>query len=458
MAQEQPPQSAREVWDHVLPSVQARLNRPAMRNWLKAVEPISLAGNVLTLGVSTEFARDWLERRAADPIRSCVSQMRGEPTQVDFVLSQLDLDLPEMRTAPPTESKKAERRPSASRTVTPLNPRYTFDDFVVGRGNQFAQAAALAVSKAPGKSYNPLFVYGGVGLGKTHLIQAIGHHVLSAFPSLKICYISGDTFTYDVVSSIREDRFTQFRRRYREVDLWLVDDIQFIASRERTEAEFFQAFNALHESERQIVIASDRPPKDLQVMDARLRSRFEWGLIADIKPPDLETRIAILQRKAQREGVQVPDEVIKYIADIVQSNIRILEGALIKLVATASFTGELITLPMAMEHLRDHSVGNAVQPINIAVVQQVVAEHFHLSLADLCAKRRTRDLVFARHLAMYLAREFVNASFPEIARQFGGKDHSTVIHACTKIRKSLESDPQVGAVVAQLSEKLGVAI
>jgi chromosomal replication initiator protein len=301
-----------------------------------------------------------------------------------------------------------------------LDPRSTFENFIVGKPNELAYAAARQVAEASSVRFNPLFLYGGVGLGKTHLMQAIGHHVLRALPALKVCYISGDTFTYDVVSSIREDRFSQFRRRYREVDLWLVDDIQFIASRERTEAEFFQAFNALYETERQIVITSDRPPKDLQIMDARLRSRFEWGLIADIKPPDLETRIAILQRKAQREGVEVPEEVICYIAQIVQSNIRILEGALIKLVATASLAAEPISLPMAMEHLRDHSVGQASQPINIALVQEVVAEHFHLSLADLCAHRRTRQIVFHRQLAMYLAREVVKASVAEIARQFGG--------------------------------------
>jgi chromosomal replication initiator protein len=454
----QPPQTAREVWEQVLPAVQARLNRPAIRNWLKTVEPISLEDNLLTLGVSTEFARDWLERRAADHIRACLSEALGEPAQVALVLSQLDLGLPGARPNPPPTPPAPERRNPEARCLTPLNPRYTFQDFVVGRSNQFAQAAALAVAKAPGKAYNPLFLYGGVGLGKTHLTQAVGHHVLRAFPSLKVCYISGDTFTYDVVSSIREDRFSQFRRRYREVELWLVDDIQFIASRERTEAEFFQAFNALYDTERQIVITSDRPPKDLQVMDPRLRSRFEWGLIVDIKPPDLETRIAILQRKAQGEGVEVPDDVTRYIAHIVQSNIRILEGALIKLVATASFSGQPITLAMAMEHLRDHSVGLGTKPVNIALVQQVVAEHFHLSLADLNARRRTREIVFPRQLAMYLAREVVRASFPEIARQFGGKDHSTVIHACSKIKKDMEANPQVGAMVAELSQKLGVAI
>ena len=328
---------------------------------------------------------------------------------------------------------------------------------MVGRSNQFAQAAAMAVAKRLGDCYNPLFIYGGSGLGKTHLMQAIGHEVLRLHPNLNVAYISGDTFTYHVVSSIREDRFGAFRRRYHGVDVWLVDDIQFIAARERTQAEFFQAFNALYETNKQIVITSDQPPKQLQVMDDRLRTRFECGLIADIKPPDLETRLAILAKKAEREGASVPGDVIQYIASIVKSNVRVLEGALIRVIAAASLTGEPITLAMAMEQLKDHSIGEMARPATVAMVQEVVAGYFHLSLAELTASKRTRDVVLARQIAMYVARELLRCSFPEIARQFGGKDHTTVMHACRKVAASMERDPSLKALVADLISKLGRA-
>jgi len=445
-----------ELWQELVASLESTLSRAALNRWLKHITPLSLDDDCLRVGVPSAFARDWVERKAADHLRTEASRILGRPVLIRLVVQQLDLGLSEEPAPPPPAVPRGSgtHRRADDFAPTPLVPRYTFDNFVVGRSNQFAQAAAVAVANTPARAYNPLFIYGGVGLGKTHLMHAIGHQVLATHPDLNVAYVTGDTFTYHVVTSIREDRFGTFRSRYRDVDLWLVDDIQFIAAKERTEAEFFQTFNALYETERQVVITSDRPPKELQIMDARLRSRFEWGLIADIKPPDLETRMAILQRKAALDGVHIEDDVIRYIANMVQSNIRILEGALTKVIAAASFTGQPISLPLAGEQLKDHSVGDYMRPISISLIQEVVAEHFHISLSDITARKRTREVVFPRQVAMYLARDLLSASFPEIAKRFGGKDHSTVIHACNKVRDLLQTDAQLRALLSELTNLL----
>lgn len=443
-----------QVWQKALIALESKLSRPTFESWLKNIKPISLEGEVLTIGVPSEFARDWLEKRATKVIKSAVRQVVGHPVEIKFTLAQMALDLEIEPAAPSRPPRRQKKQSDKEFSSIPLHPKYTFDSFVVGKGNQFAQAAALAVAKSPGKSYNPLFIYGGVGLGKTHLLQAIGHHVMQRSPRLQVAYISGDTFTYHVISSIREDRFGAFRSRYQEVDVWLVDDIQFIASRERTESEFFQVFNTLYQTNKQIVISSDRPPKELQVMDPRLSSRFEWGLIADIKPPDLETRIAILQKKAEMEGATVPLDVIRYIANIAQSNIRVLEGALVKVLAACSLTGTQITLPLAIEQLKDHSLGGHLKPITISTVQEVVAQYFKITVKEITAHKRTRELVFPRQLAMYLCRELLNCSFPAIGKNFGGKNHATVMHACTKIKGQMERDTKVKALVDELTNKL----
>jgi len=449
-----------EVWTRILSALEGQLSRPAFSNWIKSLRPLSLSQQLLTISVESEFARDWLEKRATKTIRTILAEALGRPIQVKFILTQMNLDLSPERDKPRASAKPARANfsPAEEFGSTPLNSKYTFENFVVGKSNQFAQAAALAVAKVPGKTYNPLFIYGGVGLGKTHLMQAIGHYLLAHHPNLQVSYVSGDTFTYHVVTSIRENRFSAFRAKYRAVDVWLVDDIQFIAAKERTEAEFFQAFNALHETNKQIVISSDRPAKELRILDDRLKSRFEWGLMADIKAADLETRIAILQRKAQMENVPVPDEVMRYIAKVCDSNIRVLEGALTKVIAASSLTGAEITLSLATEHLKDHSLGGRMRPVSISQIQQVVASHFNLTVEELNEARRTRDLVFARQTAMFLARELLRSSFPEIAREFGGKDHSTVIHACTKIKDLMDRDQQVRALVSEIEGKLQGAL
>jgi len=442
-----------EVWQRALSELQSKVSRAAFEGWLKHIKPVSFVDDVLTVAVPSEFARDWLEKRARRPLTRALNEAAGRPVEIEFACTQMKLDLEGESPAKPQSLRRTHNR-SDDFASTPLHPRYTFENFVVGKSNQFAHAAALAVAKSPGRSYNPLFLYGGVGLGKTHLMQAIGHAVGGHSPGQRIAYVSGDTFTYHVVTSIREDRFSVFRRRYHNIDVWLVDDIQFIASRERTESEFFQAFNALYETGRQIVITSDRPPKELQVMDPRLCSRFEWGLIADIRPPDIETRMAILEQKARQENTDVPQDVIHYIATIAPSNIRVLEGALIKVMAAASLLGREICLSLAMEHLKDHAVDPGIRPLSIATVKKVVADHFHLDVDQLAARTRAHSIVLPRQLAMYVARELLAMSYPEIARHFGGKDHTTVIHACTRIKQKLEVDPHLQAVVNELTANL----
>ena len=446
------------VWQQALELLRQRLSKPAFESWLKPTRAVAIEDGTLVIGVSSTFARDWLERRATQPVRQALAEL-ALPLEVKFVVFQLPLPLAEgERPAPARARRRQEPAEVDEFAGTPLNPRYTFASFVVGRSNQLAQAAAMAVAKRLGDCYNPLFIYGGAGLGKTHLMQAIGQEALRLQPGLNVAYISGDEFTYHVVNSIKDNRYPAFRRRYRNVDVWLVDDIQFIAAKERTEGEFFQAFNALYETNKQIVITSDQPPKELQLLDDRLRSRFESGLIADIKPPDLETRIAILSKKAEREEVRVPEEVINYIANIVHSNVRVLEGALIKVVAAASATGEPITLPMAMEQLKDHSVGGLSRPMDLRTLQEVVASHFHLSLPELTAPRRTQGVVVPRQIAMYLARELLKCSYPEIARAFGGRDHTTVMHAHRKITRELASDTSIRVLVVDLAAKLGMGL
>ncbi|MHB9023959.1 MAG: chromosomal replication initiator protein DnaA [Armatimonadota bacterium] len=453
--------SLTEIWPKALTILQDTLKRPTLAKWIQDLQPVSFEGQTLTIGVPTQFAKDWLEKKAAPLLSRNLSTELDSSVTVTFAVNQLSLRLDDSAaqvpsTLPPPPA--AQRRPEDPFSSLPLNLRYRFEHFVVGKNNQIAHAAAQAVSKAPGRSYNPLFIYGGVGLGKTHLMQGIGHEALRLNPSLKVNYVSGDTFTYHVVSSIREDRFGAFREAYRDVDVWLVDDIQFIASRERTESEFFQAFNTLYETGKQIVITSDRPPKDLQILDPRLCSRFEWGLMTDIKAPDVETRMAILQKKVAQEGANVPEDVIRYIATTINANIRVLEGALIKVLAASSLTGEEISVSLAMEHLRDHSTSAGNKIVAIGDIQQLVIQHFGISLGDLTGARRTQDLVLPRQIAMYLCRQLLSASFPEIARKFGGRDHTTVIYACSKLAQTVKIDRQLRALIGELTSRVQEAM
>lgn len=451
-----------EVWPKALSLLQNTIKRSTLAKWIPDFKGLSFANQLLTIEVPSPFVQHWLEEKASKIIEIGLSDHFGYPITVLFVTAQLSLLLDEKQ-HDPLDTLPAAKAPAARRdddfSCIPLNPRYTFDNFVVGKNSEMAHAAALSVSKMSGRSYNPLFIYGGFGFGKTHLMQAIGHAALQADRNLRVNYVSGDTFTYHVVSSIREDRFGAFRDAYRDVDIWLVDDIQFIASRERTESEFFQTFNTLYETGKQIIITSDRPPKDLQILNPRLLTRFEWGLMTDIKAPDLETRMAILEKRAIKEGAHVPEEVIRYVATTINYNIRSLEGALVKLIAASSFTNEEITLALAVEHLRDHSTaGTGEKMLSIHDVQQLVSEHFHISLEDLNGDRRTQNFVLPRQVAMYLCRELLNSSFPEIGRQFGKRDHSTVMYACNKLEQTIKIDRQIKAVIGELTSRLQEAL
>jgi chromosomal replication initiator protein len=337
-----------------------------------------------------------------------------------------------------------------------LNQKYTFDTFVIGSGNRFAHAASLAVAEAPAKAYNPLFIYGGVGLGKTHLMHAIGHYVLDHNPAAKVVYLSSEKFTNEFINSIRDNKAENFRNKYRNVDILLIDDIQFLAGKESTQEEFFHTFNALHEESKQIIISSDRPPREIPTLEDRLRSRFEWGLITDITPPDLETRIAILRKKARAEGLDIPNEVMLYIANQIDTNIRELEGALIRVVAYSSLINKDINANLAAEALKDIIPSSKPKVITILDIQKTVGELFSIKLEDFKAKKRTKSLAFPRQIAMYLSRELTDYSLPKIGEEFGGRDHTTVIHAHEKISKLLQTDAQLQRQVKELHELLKV--
>jgi chromosomal replication initiator protein len=335
-----------------------------------------------------------------------------------------------------------------------LNPRYTFDAFVIGSGNQFAHAACQAVAERPSKAYNPLFLYGGTGMGKTHLMQAIGHEIKRRTPQSAICYVSSEKFTNEMINSLRYDKMIGFRDKFRTMDVLLIDDIQFLAQKERTQEEFFHTFNALHESMKQIVIASDRPPKELAEFEDRLRSRFEWGLIADIQPPDLETKVAILQKKAEQERVTLPVDVALFIASNIRSNVRELEGALIRLVAHSSLIGATITLPYTQQVLKNF-IDSQARKVTIESIQKAVAEQFGLRLVEIKSKNNSRSIVYPRQIAMYLAKHLTEASLPEIGRQFGGKHHTTVLHSVDKIEEVRKSDKDLNRLLNKMTEQLG---
>ncbi|MCC7493663.1 MAG: chromosomal replication initiator protein DnaA [Fimbriimonadaceae bacterium] len=447
------------AWHRAVAGVRPELSGPAFDLWIGDVSPLGCRNGVVQVAVPNPLVQELMVRRWAGSLRRALSEAVGEPLELEF---QVATPAPN-QTAPPPRAPEAllvdEDTPrDADFASPPLNGRFTFESFVIGPSNRFPQAAAEAVAKNPGGNYNPLFLYGGVGLGKTHLMQAIGHKVAERHPELKVVYVSGETFLYHFVSAIREDRTGEFRRRYRSVDVWLVDDFQFIASRERTrtEAEFFHTFNALYETNKQIVVTSDRPPKEL-LIDDRLRSRFECGLVTDIKPPDVETRLAILQNRCSEDRLRVPDEVLMYVAQVARESIRVLEGALVKLVASASLMQAEVTLDLARECLKDYSLGDRHLDISTDSIQQAVTRHYGLDGGAITSKSRRAEVALARQVAMYLSREIVKCSFAEIGEQFG-RDHSTVIHACTKIADLLAAgDPDVSAAVSSITERIRLA-
>jgi chromosomal replication initiator protein len=447
-------------WLRILDALEKKINRHSYDTWLKPTRYSHSSNGIMYIRVPTVEFRH-VGDKYADLIQEALDNLNMDYRDVEFVTPEADPAATPVRhdgglsapPAAPTAINVAQSRFDWDGAAQ-LNARYTFDGFVIGSGNQFAHAACQAVAQRPSKAYNPLFLYGGVGMGKTHLMQAIGHEVKRAMPQAAICYVSSEKFTNEMINSLRYDKMTTFRDKFRNVDVLLIDDIQFLAQKERTQEEFFHTFNALHESMKQIVIASDRPPKELPEIEDRLRSRFEWGLIADIQPPDLETKVAILQKKGEQERITLPTDVALFIASNIRSNVRELEGALIRLVAHSSLTNTEITLPYTQQVLKNF-IDSQARKVTIESIQKAVAEQFGLRLLEIKAKNNSRAIVYPRQIAMYLAKHLTEASLPEIGRQFGGKHHTTVLHSVEKIEETRKNDKDLNRMLNKLTEQLG---
>ena len=443
------------VWEQVLGRIEATVNSHSFYTWFKPTVYVGVRGTELVVRVPNPVFRDWLTKHYSGVITEALRDTANPGLSVTFVTDgPVDLT-PDPKLSP--VEKTVEPVESVSAPVTGsvgLNARYTFDTFIVGSSNQFAHAAARAVAEAPSRSYNPLFLYGGVGLGKTHLMHAVGRYVLSHEPGFKLTYISAERFMNEMINALRYDRIIDFRERYRSVDVLLVDDVQFIAGKEGTQNEFFHTFNALHNAQKQIVISSDRPPKEIGQLEERLRTRFSWGLITDIQPPDLETRLAILRKKSQQDQLPIPDDVLELIASRVSSNIRELEGALIRVAAFASLQRTEVTLELAQMVLKDLLPEPSRADITVGLIMSQTADYFSLSLDDLCSTSRTRQLVNARQIAMYLTRELTDLSLPKIGQAFGGRDHTTVIHATNKIGGLMQERHAIFDQVQELTTRI----
>lgn len=448
------------IWSQTLGIIKEELNTPTFRTWFENTAPVGIDAGSLIVSAPNDFAKDWLETRYSTLVGSALLEVLGEPMKIKFTVASPSARAPapgqaqaERPDAPavPSSPEAPERAPAAGN----LNSKYSFESFVIGNSNRFAHAAALAVAEKPSRAYNPLFIYGGVGLGKTHLLQAIGHFARQHFPHLKIRYVSSEKFTNDFINSIRDkDKIVGFQKRYRGNDVLLVDDIQFLENKEATQEEFFHTFNTLHEAGKQIVISSDRPPKDISTLEDRLRSRFEMGLITDIQPPDLETRIAIMRKKAQADHLVVNDEVLEFVASKIQSNIRELEGALIRIVAFSHLTGHQVDLALAGEVLKDIFPDRGTQPISIPTIQSEVCRYFGLSKVELVGSKRSQKIVYPRQIGMYLARELTDMSLPKIGEAFGGRDHTTVLHATGKIERLIREQRDVYNQIQELTNSV----
>jgi chromosomal replication initiator protein len=439
--------TAQNLWAEVSRRLQESLNESTYRTWFGEAEGDDLRDGAFSIAVPNDFTRDWIEGHFVHLIGTNVREATGRDLAIDLIVRD---DV----TAPMAAEPKPKQRQQQQR-VEGMNLKYTFDSFVIGSSNRFAHAAALAVAEAPAQAYNPLFIYGGTGLGKTHLLQAVGQYVAEHTGEMAARYVTSETFMNDFINSLRDKRIEGFKQRYRTYDVLLIDDIQFLEHKERIQEEFFHTFNSLYEAGRQIVISSDRPPRELSTLEHRLRSRFEWGLITDIQPPDLETRIAILRKKVKTEGIHIPDpQLLTFIAGRVSTNIRELEGALTRVVAFSSLTGRPMSVDLAQDVLRDVFPGGDVPEVSIERIQQTVSERFGISTDELCGDKRSQNIVYPRQVAMYLSRELTDSSLPKIGREFGGRDHTTVIHATSKIARLIREDRSVYNLVQELTARV----
>lgn len=435
--------SAAELWKNSLEEIRRSMTPLSYNTWVATMTPICIKDSTLVLQVKDPSTKNTLRSIYTQTLTDCINRATNGAYLVRFI------DESEL----PLYNAYREDKPVAGSDYY-LNPKYTFDSFVVGSSNNFAHAAAQAVADEPGKAYNPLFIYGGVGLGKTHLMHAIGHRILDNDPNAKIIYITSETFTNDLIQSIQENSRVQFRNKYRTADVLIIDDIQFLISKDRTQEEFFNTFNALHSFGKQIIISSDKAPKDLINLEARLVSRFEGGLVADIQPPDLETRVAILKRKAQSEHVEISEDVLTLIAEKVNSNIRQLEGSLIRVIAFARLTKKPIDMALTATALKDIIAGYDNTPVTIPLVQQIVADYYDIDIDALLSQRRTMEITYPRQIAMYLCKELTNKSLKNIGASFGGRDHSTVINACKRIEADIKEDPQISDLIEDLTRRI----
>lgn len=487
------------VWEQVLKKLEQELSKLMIDTWLRPTIPLNLTETTLEIGTPKQIIKEWLESRYLPIILSTVHYITNKPLDVIFINLDVEdqaskndpiqeqrsdaahtVEIPEQflqpekpkitnpsktpmrnvvqpqvyKPSPDSEQKLSLQDSVAEESMAILNPKYIFETFVIGNSNRLAHAASLAVAEAPANAYNPFFIYGGVGLGKTHLMHAIGHRILQNHPKLKLLYISSEKFTNELINSIRDGNPESFRQKYRNIDVLLVDDIQFLSKKEHTQEEFFHTFNTLHEANKQIIMSSDRPPREIQTLEDRLRSRFEWGLITDIQPPDLETRIAILRKKAMMEHLNVPNDVMVYIASRIDNNIRELEGAFIRVIAYASLTNQTVDIDLATEALKDIFPQGKPKQITVELIQEIIASYFKLKVDELLAKRRTRNVSYPRQIAMYLSRELTETSLPRLGEMFGGRDHTTVIHAYEKISRERNEDVKLSNTIKELIKKI----
>jgi chromosomal replication initiator protein len=446
------------LWEDVLSQLRPQMNDESFDLWLRPIKPLFVESGRIVLQVPNAFFADWLRDHYQARIEELLKAQAGETISLSFQVLRSVEDA--VKPAPPAiPLPVAPRGPALPPLENHLSARYTFETFVIGHSNRFAQAASQAVAKDPGKAYNPLFLYGGVGLGKTHLMHAIGHHILKSSPAARVLYTTSEKFINEFIDSLRFEKMNQFRQKYRNVDCLLIDDIQFLVNKESSQEEFFYTFNTLYDSRKQIVISSDRPPKEIPTLQERLITRFEWGVVADIQAPELETRIAILREKAEAEHLYVTDDVILFLASHVRTNIRELEGSLIRVAAHASLTGVPLTVDSAKEVLRDVIAREeAAAPVSLEKIQDVVARHYHIDVHEMKSKRRTDAIAFPRQIAMYLARTLTEMSTTQIGDAFGGKDHTTVMHASNKVKNRLQSDPFFAALINKIIQEVRLGI
>ncbi len=443
----------KKLWSESLEILKTKISEQNISTWIRPIHPVKLTGNVLTIEVPNKFIKDWIKDNYKTIIEETLSQI-GMVNYTLIIKTNKKRAVEVVKEAPfvnveiKKETIKVENFPN-------INPKYTFDTFVSGTSNQFAHAAAMAVSKNPATTYNPLFIYGGVGLGKTHLINAIGNEIYKNNKSIKICYYSSERFTNELINSLRHAKMNEFRNKFRSIDVLLIDDIQFIAGKKSTQEEFFHTFNSLYESHKQIIVTSDKFPKEIPDLEERLRSRFEWGLIADIQAPDTETKQAILKMKADQNNIKISEDVIYFIANSITNNVRELEGYLIRIGAYSSLTSTPISVEMAKKILKDILIENN-REITIEKIQKNVADHFNIKVNELKSSKRLKNIVLPRQISMYICRKLTNLSYPEIGSKFGGKDHSTIIHAVKKIENLMKEDIQMKGIIERLIENLGV--